>query len=334
MRHLITWLFVCLALVSCEAKEAIEDAIDIADVPRKTIDTSKMGVNAFANDSRFGSIESQFLEVRDTLRLNFVRVLFAWNDGVQSSASAEPEFGFYDSILAGVPDGVDVLIVVTGLPSWMSDSSNWVNDNPRKTFVEDWVRRVAARYGSSEKVVGFEIWNEPNMESDSDNVLLGVSTDAGNYVEMLGFAYSVIKDVAPSKNVVSAATTAINQNYPHSIKYDKDMKDAGAEEFLDIWGVHYYGKQFENVVQDGGVEDFLNSLSKPVWVTESGAAGVNEQLAYVEQVWPFLQERIPGIERFYYYQFTEATASDVTYGLRNLSSNLPVSDLYVYLRDR
>ena len=334
MRKTIIWLFLSIFLMSCGAKDAIEDAIDITNISRKPIDASKTGVNAFANEIGFGSISSQYLEVKNTLRLNFIRVLFAWGEEIQSSPESTTNFGFYDEILDAVPPGIDVLIILTGLPSWMSDSANWIGGNPRKAFVEDWVRKVALRYGGSSKVIGFEIWNEPNDESNPDNITLGISKNAANYVEMLGFAYSVIKDIAPSKRVVSAATTSINQNFPHSVDYNQDMKDAGAEDFADVWAVHYYGKEFENVVQSGGVEDFLNSLSKPIWMTESGAKGVNAQLAYVETVWPFLQERIPSIERFYYYQFTENTPPDSTYGLRNLSKDFPVSDLYVYLRDR
>jgi hypothetical protein len=87
-------------------------------------------------------------------------------------------------------------------------------------------------------------------------------------------------------------------------------------------------------VRGGGVADFLNGLPKPIWITESGAQGVNSQLEYGERVWPFLTDKIPGIERIYQYQFAEATPADVTYGLRNLSGDLPVSDLYVHLRDR
>jgi hypothetical protein len=112
------------------------------------------------------------------------------------------------------------------------------------------------------------------------------------------------------------------------------MRDAGAQVFLDRWAVHYYGRQFENVRRDGGVSDFLNGLSTPIWVTESGAQGVNEQLKYGEEVWPFLREEIPSIERIYIYQFAEATPADVTYGLRNLTPGLELSDLYISFRDR
>jgi hypothetical protein len=291
-------------------------------------------VNAFANDARFGSIGAQFTEMRDTLRLKYVRVLFAWNDSVQPAPNAAPNFSFYDDIIEAIPSGVDALIVITGIPSWMQSPANWQQNNPRITFAERWVRKVVGRYKNNPAVVGFEIWNEPNMTANDNNIVMQLDQDPANYVELLAAAYGVVNDIAPNKLVVTAATTAINQGYPDALDYNRGMRDAGAQRFADVWGVHYYGKQYENVLRNNGVADFFGGISLPIWVTESGEQGVNNQLAYVEQAWPFLKEEIPGIKRFYYYQFTEATAAAVSYGLRTLDPAAPVSDLYVYLRDR
>lgn len=333
LRNLLISLF-CLGFCGCSSS-SVDDALDIIDGPeRKPIDTSILGTNAFVNDARFGSISRQFLEVRDTLKLRYVRVLFAWNDDVQSSPDAPPNFSFYDAILDEMPAGLEALVVITGIPSWMRDSANWPSGDPRSAFVERWVRRVVARYGTNPKVVGWEIWNEPNIPSDPDTATLELRDNPENYVELLARAYSVAKDIAPSKLVLNGATTAINQNFPGTLNYNRQMRDAGALSFTDRWNIHYYGQQFENVVRDGGVEDFLNGLGKGVWITESGAQGVNNQLRYGEETWPFLQERIPSIERIYQYQFTEASDATSTHGLRNLNGAMPISDLYVFLRDR
>ena len=333
---------VCLlflaALVGCNSG-GVKDLIDVGlnEPDRETIDTNRLGVNAFVNDARFGSISSQFKEIRDTLRLRYVRVLFTWDNNVQPTPTSTPNFSFYDDIAAKLPEGVEALVVLTGVPSWMSNSANWIEGNPRTTFAERWVRSVAQRYGTNSRIVGWEIWNEPNVSGGqvgSENEIMGFSANAVNYVEMLARSYSISKDIAPGKLVLNAATTAINQNYPGSLNYNRDMRDASALSFTDRWNVHYYGKQYENVVRPGGVADFLNGLPKPIWITESGAQGFDKQLEYGQRVWPFLIDKIPGIERIYQYQFTEASPADVTYGLRNLSGNFPISDLYVYLRDR
>lgn len=324
-------LWVALAAVplsGCNVSD-VKEALDVADgVPRKTIDANILGTNAFVNDGRFGSMESQFREVKNVLRLSHVRVLFAWNDAVQPSAAAAPNFGFYDDIMASLPAGVDALVVLTGLPSWASRGGD-----PRDAFVDRWVAPVAERYGSHPKVVGFQIWNEPNTSLFPENEVMNFRSAPGRYVEMLARAHQVIK-ARSGKLVVNAATTSINQGYPESLDYNRAMRDAGARQFVDVWAVHYYGKLFENVVRSGGVADFLNGLGKDIWITESGAQGVNAQLAYGETAWPFLTEKIPGIRRIYQYQFTEATPQDVSYGMRTLDPAAPISDLYVYLRDR
>jgi hypothetical protein len=321
-------------ILSCNGASGLKDVIDASiNVPRKDIDTSILGVNAFASDARFGSPATQLNEVKNTLKLKYVRLLFAWTDAVQASPSASPNFSFYDQLAASIPSGVDALVVLTGLPSWMSDEANWAGGNPRTTFVDSWVKKVAKRYGGNGRIVGFQIFNEPNMTANPENGVLGIDSSPENYVEMLGRAFSAIRDVAPGKLVVNAATTAINQNYPDSLDYNRALRDSGAEQFLDRWAIHYYGSQYENVVRGSGVADVLNSLGKPIWVTESGAQGIGQQLEYGERTWPFLKEEIPGIQRIYQYQFAEPTDPTVTYGLKNLSST-PASDLYVFLRDR
>ncbi len=328
------FLTICLVFLSSCNSSSVKDALDLADgVSRKPIDTRLLGINAFANDARFGSVSNQFLEVRDTLGIERVRVLFAWNDQIQPSASSEPDFALYDLILSGIPAGVEALVILTGIPSWMRNSANWIAGNPRQTFAELWVKKVAERYAGNGAIKAWQVWNEPNNISDANNASMDIVDNAANYVELLAAAESILKDTTPNKAVINAATTAINQNFPDSLDYNRAMREAGALNLVDAWAIHYYGRQYENVIREDGVAEFLNSISKPIWVTESGAQGVNNQLAYGEEVWPFIKEQIPGIERIYIYQFTEATSAGVTYGLRNLNAEAPLSDLYVHLRD-
>lgn len=316
-----------------DAIENPDDVIEIIEgIERKAIDTSRMGINAFGNKAQFGSACAQFAEVRNTLRLNFIRVLVQWNDAVQPGANAPINFSFYDSLINCIPAGVDALVVVAGLPSWMSDSANWIEGNPRTTFVERWVRPVTTRYANNSRVIAWQIWNEPNRDVDRDNAVLDVLNSPANYVEMLARAYSVAKDIAPSKLVINAATTSLIQNFPDTLNYNQELKDSGIESFTDVYAIHYYGEQFEKFIPRG--RDFLQSLSKAIWITESGKQGFNRQLAYVETVWPYLREQIPAIDRIYYYQFASETGADSAFGLLNTSAETPVSDLYLFLRDR
>ncbi len=311
------------------------DAKDLLDIglnppERKPINISQMGVNNFFVDQEFGSITKQFTEIRDTLGLRHVRVLFAWTSAVQSSRSATPNYSFYDRIIEAIPSGVDVVIVLAHTPNWMTNSANWINGNPRATFVEEWVKPTVARYAGRPGIVGWEIWNEPDFAQVSSDTVLELD-DPENYVELLALSSTVVRTLDPTRLVVGAATRSIQQNFPETLDYNKRMKDLGAENFLDVWGVHFYGTNYETIVTNSGVADFLNSLSVSIWVTESGEQGPNEQLAYVETAWPFLQEEVPGIDRFYYFQYGAPDPIAVNYGLVTTDPAFPVSDLYVYL---
>lgn len=336
---LLVACFCCLACNSDDRdkiSDAIENPDDIADiidgVDRKPIDVSRTGVNAFGNKSQFGSPCSQYAEVQNTLGLRYIRLLFQWNDAVQPAPGASPSFGFYDELASCIPAGTEAVVVLAGVPSWMVDNANWIDGNPRTTFVERWVRPVVSRYRRNGRITAFQIWNEPNRDVDSDNSVLDVLTSPTNYVEMLARAYSVVKDLAPGKMVVNAATTSLVQNFPDTLNYNKAMRDAGVENFVDVYAIHYYGMQFEKFL--GGGRDFLRGLSRPIWITESGQQGVNKQLSYVETVWPYLREQVSGIDRIFYYQFASETAPEEAFGLKTTSAEFPVSDLYIHLRDR
>ncbi len=320
-----------LACDSSGVKDAIEQGLNPPS--RKPIDTTRMGVNAFVNEPAFGSISAQFREVKNTLALSYVRVLFNWSDGVQPTPGAALNLGFYDAISSALPSGIDALVVLTGLPSWMSNPANWIDGNPRKTFVENFVKPVLQRYAGNGRIIGFQIWNEPNTGGNPDNFIMDFVDNPTNFVELMALVYDYSKSIS-SKLILNGATTSIVQNFPDTVSYSSDLIDAGILDLVDVFAIHVYGKQYENYVLDGGVTDTLGRVTKPIWVTESGAQGVGAQLAYAEEVWPFLREKVPQVDRIYYYQFTESSPADVTYGLRNLTPGSELSDLYIFLRDR
>lgn len=322
---------VLFGVFSCDSGDLLDLAFDPPS--RKPIDTSMVGVNNFFVNREFGSINDQWHEIRDTLHVKFIRILLAWTDGVQDSPGAGRNYSFYDSIISQIPPGVDVIVVLAHTPNWMADGSNWnVEGNPRSTFVENWIRPTVRRYANVPGIIGWEVWNEPDLTTLASDSALGLET-ADNYVEMLARAYNVIRDEDPSSLVIMAASQSIQQNFPNNLRYNKRLQELGVENITDIYNVHYYGTRYESVVTDNGVQDFLNGVTKPIWVTESGKTGPNEQLAYVETTWPFLLEKIPGIQRFYYYQFGSTEPLENNFGLRTTDPSFPVSDLYVRLRD-
>lgn len=336
MRHFFLAVLVLLGVVilpGCDSSDvdALTDVVE--GVPRKDIDKGLLGINAFANEGRFGTPSQQFSEVKNVLGLSRVRLLYAWNDAVQPSPRAKPDLSFFEYILDGLPADMRAIVVLTDVPAWLGDPSTWISGNPRRNFTEGFLRAFLRRFGSDPRIEGFQIWNEPNDPNRDDNIVLGLVDQPSNYVELLALGYQEVKQRAPGKLVLSGPTTAINQNYPGTLNYNRDMRELGAEEFCDVWSIHFYGRQYENVRRSGGVASFLNGLERPVWITESGEQGFNNQLAYGEEVWPFLADNIQTLQRIYIYQFAESRDPDITYGLKNPSAEFPVSDLYVWLRE-
>lgn len=311
--------------VAC--KNDVEDAIDVAEgVDRQSIDRSLLSINAFGNDGRYGTAAQQFSIIRDRLGLNRLRIVIDWNDGHQPSSNQSYNFAFADSVVNSIPDGMSAIVVLNQVPRWMSDTSTWVNGSAIDSFVERFVDRVVRRYGGNPKIEGFQVWNEPNMIIDRyDNDIMNFGQNAYLYVELLSKAYTKIKSIAPGKLVISAATTSINQNFPETLDYNRNMVSAGALNYCDVYAIHFYGRQYERVLFDGGVRNFVNGLNKVVYVTETGAQA--DQLAYGEEVWPFLKEQMPAIERMYIYKYDE----DSGYGLVS-PSGVP-TDLYNWLED-
>lgn len=338
MKDLFCFIAKTLLIVSVLSfASACNDASDLLDLAldppeRKPIDQTKLGVNNFFVDREFGSIPAQFSDIKNTLGIEHVRILMAWTSGVQETPDSPINFSFYDEIINAVPADVDILVVLAHAPDWMSNPANWYSNNPRYTWVVRWLRPVVERYATESSIIGFEVWNEPDVIVLPGDAALGLEQPE-NYIDLLNYSAQSIRDIAPNKKVVIAATQSIQQNFPTNLKYNKKLKELGAENLIDIWNIHYYGTSYESVITSSGVADFLNGLSIPIWLTESGETGVNDQLAYVERTWPFLIDKVPSIERTYYYEYANTAPVDNNFGLRTTDPAFPVSDLYLYLKN-
>ena len=328
-------LFALLSLTACNGSDSIDDleaVIDLEQNPpeRKPIDTNRMGVNAFFNTPGFGTPAQQYNEIRDTLGLRYVRVLIAWTNEVQPSPDAAPDFGFFDAIIDAIPPGVEVLVTVAHTPDWMTNPANWTDGDPVTTWVDRWLTPVVQRYANDPRISSWQIFNEPDhllVPSDSS---LGL-TDPAAYFRMLQLGAARVRQIDPGSLVVLAASRSIQQASDANLNYNKALRDLGAADLVDIWAIHYYGRQYEKVVISGGVADFLNGLNKTIWMTESGEMGFDKQIQYVETTWPFLREQIPAIDRIFYYRLYSTEPRDITFGLRTAEG---VSNLYTFLRDR
>ncbi len=335
LNYLITTYLLVFTLTGCNGGEDLldigEDLANLIEgIERKPIDRSRLGINAFGNKPEFGSPCNQFSDVSNNLKIKYFRVLFNWNSNVQNSLDSPVNFSFYDEIVDCLPQGSRALVVVNGLPDWMSNSDNWIDGDVNTTFVELWFKKVINRYKNRNKIDSFQVWNEPNMPNDPENEILGTTNNPIAYLDLLAKAKSASEMLGSNKLIVNAATTAIAQGFSETLDYNKELVANGVLNFVDVFAIHYYGQQFERLLA-GGIKDFLNEIPKTIWITESGIQGANKQLEYVEETWPFLRENVSGIDRIYHYQYASLTGADNAFGLRNLDGSN--SDLYQFLAE-
>ncbi|OVE80303.1 hypothetical protein BVY02_00780 [bacterium J17] len=335
-RFSLTIIFlILLSLSSSSCGSSTDDIIDVIDTEldppsRKTIDVSRMGVNNFFVNPEFGTIANQYLDIRDNLGISNIRVLFAATNDVIPTPDSGVNFAFFDDVIEAIPAGINVLVVLSHTPDWMADPANWIDGNPRTTWVEKFLRPVVERYSGRPGIIAWEVWNEPDLTVVASDTALGLE-DPNLYFDLLNQSVAVIRSTDPSKLILQAATESIQQSFPDKLDYNRVLRDLGAANLIDVWNIHYYGEQFEKVVISGGVADFLGSINKPIWITESGERGPNNQLAYVETAWPFLRDEINGISLIFYYEYGSPIPADINYGLYTTDPAFPVSDLQLFL---
>ena len=91
-RRALTLLLI-LASLSWAACSDAKELLDLALSPpgRKPLQRDLIGLNSFfVNSAEFGSIDHQYQDITQNLKLKHLRVLFAWTDAVQASPNVAP----------------------------------------------------------------------------------------------------------------------------------------------------------------------------------------------------------------------------------------------------
>lgn len=288
---------------------------------------SYYGVNCFFNQSLFPSnnLKRQGDDIRNTLNLKFVRVLFNWNDGVQKSKASPIDFSFYDSIIQTCTDSsLNALIVINGFPQWLK--------NEQSSFLTEYIKycqQIIERYKNNPHVIGWQIGNEINTAMFEENTLYGFVNNPSLYIHVLSSIYDYSKRHAPAKLVCAAATTSIIQNFPNTLNYNKELCKLGLDNFCDVIAIHYYGNSPWALLKPDGVLDFMRQIRKPILITEVGAKEKNKHVDILKKDIAFLFTRCR-IAKIFWYQY-DAGGDTASYGLRTPQG--VVSDVYDYLKN-
>jgi hypothetical protein len=179
--------------------------------------------------------------------------------------------------------GLQVLIRVDAAPDWAAASgTSGVTRPPADPAV--FARFMGALAGRLRgQVLGYEIWNEPNLSNEWGN--RPPSPEA--YAGLLRAVYPAVKAADPSALVVTAGLASTGGDGGATslddVQFLRRMYVAGARGAFDVLGSHPYGFSTPPEVRNpNNVTDFQRAAdqrqvmvengdaAKPVWATEMG----------------------------------------------------------------
>ncbi len=321
----IPLLLAALTATACGLHGDVGDLGDLIFGTGGAIPREKLGVqNEFVGNPK-GGPAAQGADIRNTLKLRHIRTSFTFDEGFLPSEGASPNFSRFDATLASIPPDTDLLPILAYAPRWLANRADW-----KDVFVNRYVIPLLDRYGNDPRIVGWEIWNEPDSFCNGRVAPPGVlNCSPGDYVDLVARVAPEIRKRSGAL-VVGAATTSINQSFPRYFDYNRDMVSAGLLPLIDVYNFHWYGTQLEKLTF-GGIANFLNDTGKPVWCTETGEQGSTRQLQHAEDVFPEFDEEIDRLDRIYIFTYFDGVGSANTFGL--VSAEGIESNLYQFLRD-
>lgn len=234
--------------------------------------------------------------------------------------------------------GVRPLLVLAHSPAWASARPEEVSAYrpgvaAEPARIEDWktyVRTVALRYKG--RISEYEIWNEPSDKSHYTGTV-------EKLVELSCEAYRTLKSIDPAIRVVSPASAGSGRHVQY---LDSFLRNGGAS-CIDVVAHHFYVYRFGPeamvpLIREVRAVMKRNGVSAlPLWNTETGwwiassdgrpdsarvAKGgwrkveTGDELAGLIQR-AFLLARAEGVERFYWYSWTNTYG----WGLANLDGS-------------
>lgn len=118
------------------------------------------------------------------------------------------------------------------------------------------------------KVVAWQIGNEP------DNPSFSGWAAKEYYNWLVSTKNSILSNGGfGSKKIVAASSRSITQNYPNTIKWNRNLVNLGLLDLVDVFAFHLYGSDFDPLSDVRKLFEKIRSLNKEIWITETGAKG-------------------------------------------------------------
>lgn len=277
------------------------------------------------------------IEIAPAAGADSMRVILYWNmvEPVPGAYSWQLYDRVYRRMLAL---GLRPLFIVLGAPCWAAASpglcqSHFTSMPPADAAFDDYARFTAAAARRYPEAIGFEVWNEPNIEQ-----FWWPGPEPGRYARLLAATEAELAVRAPAVTLVSAGLYPVGEGIAGTQMRDtaflRRVYEAGAARGADAIGAHPYpGGRRQRHLED--VRRRLARLrttmarfgdeAKPLWVTEVGLSTTGpEQGRYKERdqatalvdLYRMLR-RIPGSPVTYFHTFfdLEGSAADVWTGM-------------------
>lgn len=258
-----------------------------------------------------------------------MRVILYWNLIEQAPGSFR--WGTYDGLYKRMLQlGMRPLFIVLGTPCWAAASapeceSHFTSMPPADDAYDDYARfaaKAAARYPQA---VGFEVWNEPNIEQ-----FWWPGPDPARYARLLKLTHDEVKASAPATTVVSAGLFPVGHDISgiqmRDTRFLGKVYEAEGTEIADAIGSHPYpgGKRKRHlrdvrlrIARVRGTMARFGDQAKPVWVTEVGLSttgpeeqryGEHQQADRLVELYRMLR-RVPGSPVVYIHTFFDLAGS-------------------------
>ena len=302
--------------------------------------TARLGLTEHAVGINFHAMWTSYTDAQRTMVLDklaaagvdSVRMDVSWVMLQPTNGTSYDAWGvaFIDRVIAMENQrGIKPLVMLWLTPGWANANAG---QRTLPTNPADYAR--AAQWAANRwhgKVVGWEVWNEPN----DTGFMKGADPVA--YTRLLKAAYPAVKAGDPTTSVVTGGTSYNDD------KWIGRMYDAGAKGYFDAVGTHPY-QGFADadpaLADDGSMYTFSHAKAvrnlmvargdgaKPIWFTEFGWSthantastpnwnrGVSEsvQSTYLAKAAGIIGSTMPWVQRAYWYADRDTTTGNVQY---------------------
>ena len=273
-----------IAFVGCNQKQQAVESLSL-NSSKSAARTPKISQDYFGlnigTELSWKSWRGKLLPLYEALGCHWLRVWYNWADLETQSGNYQGS-SVQEALQLAKKSGFRILFVVWGTPAHAGKGD--IASVPDTQALANYCNWLKTYFG--DLVDAWEIGNEPNLSK----YYLG---SPASYIKTLATAYQVMQG---DKLVVAAAPSGAA-----TTRYWQELLESGLEQHCDRVNLHPYRQQPRQVIRL--VDDFLQRVRKPLWITEVGFSSNNgneqAKAAFATELLPLLATRA---EQIFWYR--------------------------------